>query len=89
MENSFHLSCARIRRSAVSQRDGVFVDSTDHAVRIGVKILAPETQCCRVHALAVHAKAHIDTYAHATAQMKKESADRMQAHIQAIKSCKG
>lgn len=31
----------------------------------------------------------LDTYAHATAQMKKESADRMQAHIQAIKSCKG
>lgn len=31
----------------------------------------------------------LDTYAHATAQMKRESADRMQAHIQAIKSCKG
>lgn len=31
----------------------------------------------------------LDTYAHATAQMKKESADRMQAHIQAIKACKG
>ena len=31
----------------------------------------------------------LDTYAHATAQMKKESADRMQAHIQAIKPCKG
>lgn len=31
----------------------------------------------------------MDTYAHVTAQMKKESADRMQAHIQAIKSCKG
>ena len=31
----------------------------------------------------------LDTYAHVTAQMKKESADRMQAHIQAIKSCKG
>lgn len=31
----------------------------------------------------------LDTYAHATAQMKKESADRMQAHIQAIKSCEG
>ena len=31
----------------------------------------------------------LDTYAHATAQMKRKSADRMQAHIQAIKSCKG
>ena len=31
----------------------------------------------------------LDTYAHATAQMQRESADRMQAHIQAIKSCKG
>lgn len=31
----------------------------------------------------------LDTYAHATAQMKRESADRMQAHIQAIKICKG
>lgn len=31
----------------------------------------------------------MDTYAHVTTQMKRESADRMQAHIQAIKSCKG
>ena len=40
--------------------------------------------------LGYHSAAfRLDTYAHATAQMKKESADRMHAHIQAIKSCKG